>query len=68
MALNIISNYAANVAHRNLSNSDEMATRSLTKLSSGTRVVSARDDAASMAIGARPVSYTHLTLPTTPYV
>jgi flagellin len=30
-----------------------MATRSLTKLSSGTRVVSARDDAASMAIGAR---------------
>ncbi len=53
MALNIISNYAANVAHRNLSNSDEMATRSLAKLSSGTRVVSARDDAASMAIGAR---------------
>ena len=53
MALNIISNYAANVAHRNLSNSDQMATRSLSKLSSGTRVVSARDDAASMAIGAR---------------
>ncbi|KJE36213.1 hypothetical protein UF64_05515, partial [Thalassospira sp. HJ] len=37
----------------NLSASDEMATRSLSKLSSGTRVVSARDDAASMAIGAR---------------
>ncbi|UKV15416.1 flagellin [Thalassospiraceae bacterium SW-3-3] len=53
MALNIISNYAANVAHRNLSASDEMATRSLAKLSSGTRVVTARDDAASMAIGAR---------------
>ncbi|WP_417846445.1 flagellin [Thalassospira povalilytica] len=53
MALNIISNYAANVAHRNLSVSDTMATRSLSKLSSGTRVVSARDDAASMAIGAR---------------
>ena len=53
MALNIISNYAANVAHRNLSASDQMATRSLSKLSSGTRVVSARDDAASMAIGAR---------------
>jgi len=53
MALNIISNYAANVAHRNLSASDAMATRSLSKLSSGTRVVSARDDAASMAIGAR---------------
>ena len=53
MALNIISNYAANVAHRNLQSSDEAATRSLSKLSSGTRVVSARDDAASMAIGAR---------------
>ncbi|RCK48277.1 hypothetical protein TH25_14530 [Thalassospira profundimaris] len=53
MSLNIISNYAANVAHRNLTASDEAATRSLAKLSSGTRVVSARDDAASMAIGAR---------------
>jgi flagellin len=53
MALNIISNYAANVAHRNLTASDTMATKSLSKLSSGTRVVSARDDAASMAIGAR---------------
>ncbi|HAI29974.1 MAG TPA: flagellin, partial [Thalassospira sp.] len=40
MALNIISNYAANVAHRNLTASDTMATRSLAKLSSGTRVVS----------------------------
>lgn len=53
MALNIISNYAANVAHRNLSTTDRMATDSLTKLSSGTRVVSAKDDAASLAIGAR---------------
>ena len=53
MSLNIISNYAANVAHRNLQASDEAATRSLAKLSSGTRVVSARDDAASMAIGSR---------------
>ncbi|MBZ0325698.1 MAG: flagellin, partial [Alphaproteobacteria bacterium] len=50
MALNIISNYAANVAHRNLSTTDRMATDSLTKLSSGTRVVSAKDDAASLAI------------------
>ena len=53
MALNIVSNYAANVAHRNLQASDEAATRSLSKLSSGTRVVSARDDAASLAIGSR---------------
>lgn len=53
MALNAISNYAANVAHRNLQTSDAQATASLAKLSSGTRVVSARDDAASLAIGSR---------------
>lgn len=53
MALNVISNFAANVAHRNLSMSDAAATSSLTKLSSGTRVVSAKDDAASLAIGSR---------------
>jgi len=53
MALNLISNYAANVAHRNLTGTDRMATNSLAKLSSGTRVVSAKDDAASLAIGSR---------------
>lgn len=53
MALNVISNFAANVAHRNLTNSDREMTSSLAKLSSGTRVVSAKDDAASMAIGSR---------------
>jgi flagellin len=53
MALNIISNFAANVAHRNLVASDKAATESLAKLSAGTRVVSAKDDAASMAIGSR---------------
>ncbi len=53
MALNVISNYAANVAHRNLTASDSAATSSLAKLSSGTRVVTAKDDAASMAIGNR---------------
>lgn len=53
MALNAISNYAANVAHRNLQASDAAATSSLAKLSSGSRVVSAKDDAASMAIGSR---------------
>jgi len=51
MALNIVSNYAANVAHRNLSITDMRATSSLTKLSSGSRVVSAKDDAAALAIG-----------------
>lgn len=53
MSMNVISNYAANVAHRNLMNSDAAATSSLAKLSSGSRVVSAKDDAAAMAIGAR---------------
>ena len=51
MALNLISNYAASVAQRNLARTDERATASLSKLSSGTRVVSAKDDAASLAIG-----------------
>lgn len=53
MALNVISNYAANVAYRNLSASDAAATSSLAKLSSGSRVVSAKDDAAALAIGSR---------------
>jgi flagellin len=53
MALNVISNFAANVAHRNLVASDMAASSSLTKLSSGQRVVSAKDDAASLAIGSR---------------
>ncbi len=53
MGLNVISNFAANVAHRNLVKTDMEATQSLAKLSSGSRVVSAKDDAASMAIGSR---------------
>jgi flagellin len=53
MALNIISNFAANVAHRNLVSSDKAATDSLAKLSAGTRILSAKDDAASLAIGSR---------------
>ena len=53
MALNVISNFAANVAHRNLVKTDMDATASLAKLSSGQRIVSAKDDAASLAIGSR---------------
>jgi flagellin len=53
MALNIISNFAANVAHRNLTASDSEATSSVAKLSAGKRVLSAKDDAASLAIGSR---------------
>jgi flagellin len=53
MALSIISNYAANVAHRNLMGTDAAASSSLAKLSSGQRIVQAKDDAASLAIGSR---------------
>jgi flagellin len=53
MPLNIVSNYAADVAHRNLLKTDMQASASLAKLSIGKRVVSARDDAASMAIGSK---------------
>ncbi len=53
MALNVISNFAANVAHRYLSESDAAASNSLAKLSAGQRVLAAKDDVASMAIGSR---------------
>jgi flagellin len=53
MALNVISNFAANVAHRNLVKTDMQMSASLAKLSSGQRIVSAKDDAASLAIGSR---------------
>ena len=53
MPLNLISNFAANVAQRNLGISDMQATSSLAKLSAGSRVISAKDDAASLAVGSR---------------
>jgi flagellin len=53
MPLNVISNFAANVAHRNLQMTDSLATNSLAKLSAGTRVLSAKDDAAGLAVGSR---------------
>jgi flagellin len=53
MPLNIISNFAAQVAHRNLTMSDKGASSSVAKISAGTRVLGARDDAAALAIGSR---------------
>jgi flagellin len=53
MSLNIISNYAANVAHRYLEQNETMAASWAGKLASGQRVLSAKDDAAAMAIGSR---------------
>ncbi|GGB26050.1 flagellin [Tistrella bauzanensis] len=56
--MTIASNYSANVAYRHLKESDSDASRSLAKLSAGTRVLSGRDDAASLAIGKRLESET----------
>ena len=53
MTLNIISNFAANTALRNLQINGDEAAKSVGKLSSGSRVVTAADDAASLAIGTR---------------
>jgi len=51
MGLSVLSNYAAQVAHQNLLNSQQAATESIAKLSSGQRIVNASDDPASLAIG-----------------
>lgn len=53
MSLTIAYQHSAQVAHRSLVGNDVAASRSLAKLSAGTRVLSAQDDAASMAIGSR---------------
>ena len=53
MALNVISNFAANVALRNLGFNSDAATRSVAKLSAGKRVVQASDDVAAHALGSR---------------
>lgn len=53
MALTVVSNFAANVAQRYLSATNEAASSSIAKLSAGTRVLTAKDDAASLAIGSR---------------
>jgi flagellin len=53
MALNGISNFGANMAHRNLQKTNAGLSLALAKLSAGRRVLSARDDAAALAIGAR---------------
>jgi flagellin len=51
--VSVIYNQAAAIANRTLQNTSNMATGSLEKLSSGKRVVHAKDDASSMAIGSR---------------
>ncbi|MBM3602534.1 MAG: hypothetical protein FJX22_01970 [Alphaproteobacteria bacterium] len=51
--VSVIFNQASAIANRTLANTSDAATRSLEKLSSGKRVVHAKDDASSMAIGSR---------------
>lgn len=53
MSLTASFNLAASVANRQLGRNDAALTTALAKLSAGSRVVSARDDAASLAIGSR---------------
>ncbi len=53
MALNAIFSLGAGIAQRNLRANSAALALSLAKLSAGRRVLSARDDAAALAIGAR---------------
>jgi flagellin len=53
MALSVATNTAAATAHRYLRVNDMEASRSLAKLSSGSRIVRASDDAASLAVGTK---------------
>jgi flagellin len=53
MALTGTTNTSANTALRYLTNNQGMASSSLAKLSSGSRIVKASDDAASLAVGTK---------------
>ena len=53
MPLTASFNLAASIANRQLARTDAAMTTSLAKMSAGSRIVSARDDAASLAIGSR---------------
>ena len=53
MALSVATNTSAATAHRYLKTNDMEASRSLAKLSSGSRIVRASDDAASLAVGTK---------------
>lgn len=53
MSLSVLRNASAAVANRFLASNDAGVTRSVVQLAAGTRVPSARDDAASLAVGSR---------------
>ena len=54
MALSSVSSFAANVANRHLQKSNAGFSLALAKMSAGRRVLAAKNDAASLAIGSRP--------------
>jgi len=51
MSLNLISNYAANLANRITDQTDRRLTSTLTKLSTGSRITRASDDASGLVLG-----------------
>jgi flagellin len=53
MGISLLFNQASSIAQRNLSDTQLDVSSSMNKLSSGKRVVVAKDDAAAMAIGGR---------------
>ncbi len=53
MSLSIVNNYAARIVHRQVERNDALATKMVARLSSGSRVIYASDDAASLAVGTR---------------
>jgi flagellin len=53
MGMSINFNQASSIAQRNLQSTGDEITSSMSKLSSGKRVVNAKDDAGAMAIGAK---------------
>lgn len=53
MGLNIISNYAAETAHRHLQRNEALAAKTMARLASGSRTTFASDDPASLAVGTR---------------
>lgn len=53
ISISAVSNFSASVAYRNLRQADDGRSSALAKLAAGRRVLSAKDDAAALAIGAR---------------
>lgn len=53
MALNVVSSFSSNIAHRHLRQADARLALAVPKLAAGRRVLSARGDAAALAIGSR---------------